>query len=76
MLSYIDKKEKGKNNILALTTMHDKVLRNIDDRNKLHTLVFYDHTKGGVDVVDLISAKNFNKNKNKKMDHKCCSLHA
>ena len=76
MLLYIDKKEKGKKNILALTTMHDKVLTNIDDRNKPNTLVFYDHTKGGIDVVDLISAKKFNKNKNKKMDHKCCSLHA
>ena len=54
LLSYIDKKKKGKKNILALTTMHN---REVDERKKPHALVFYDHNKGGVDVVDLISAK-------------------
>ena len=57
LLSYIDKKKKGKKNILALTTMHNQVKLSIDDRKKPHALIFYDHTKGGVDVVDLISAK-------------------
>ena len=57
LLSYIDKKKKGKKNILALTTMHNQVELSIDERKKPHVLVSYDHTKGGVDVVDLISSK-------------------
>ena len=57
LLSYIDKKKKGKKNILALTTMHNQVKLSVDERKKPHALVFYDHNKGGVDVVDLISAK-------------------
>ena len=57
LLSCIDKKKKKKKNILALTTMHNQVKLSVDERKKPHALVFYDHTKGGVDVVDLISAK-------------------
>ena len=37
--------------------MHNEVKLSVDERKKPHALVFYDHTKGGVDVVDLISAK-------------------
>ena len=57
LLSYIDKKKKGKKNILALTTMHNQVKLSVNERKKPHALVFYNHTKGGVDVADLISAK-------------------
>ena len=57
LLSYIDKKKKGKKNILALTTMHNQVKLRVDKRNKSHALAFYDHTEGGVNIVDLISAK-------------------
>ena len=57
LLSYIDKKKKGKKNILTLKTMPSQVKLSVDERKKPHALVFYDHTKGGVDVVDLISAK-------------------
>ena len=57
LLLYIDNKKKGKKNILALTTMHNQVKLSVDERKRPHALVFYDHTKGGVDVVDLISAK-------------------
>ena len=57
LLWYIDKKKKEKKNILALTTMHNQVKLSVDEKKKHHALVFYDHTKGGVDVVDLISAK-------------------
>ena len=57
LLSYIDKKKKGKKNILALTTMHNQVKLSVDEREKPHALAFYDHTKGGVNVVHLISAK-------------------
>ena len=34
MVSYIDKNKIGKRNILKLTTMHDKILTSIDERNK------------------------------------------
>ena len=57
LLSYIDKKKKEKKNILALTSMHNQVKLSVDEREKPHALVFYDHIKGGVNVVDLISAK-------------------
>ena len=61
LLFYIDKKKKVKKNILALTTMHNQVKLSVNERKKPHALVFYDHTKGGVDVVDLISAKMLTK---------------
>ena len=34
--------------------MHSSVRFTKDERKKLHVHTFYDHTKGGVDVVDLI----------------------
>ena len=57
LLAYIDKKKKGKKNIIALTTMHNQVKLSVDDRKKPHALVFHDYTKGGVNVVELISVK-------------------
>ena len=66
LLSYIDKKKKGKKNILTLTTVHNQVNLSIDERKKPHVLVFYNHTKGGVDVVDLISAKMLTRMKTRK----------
>ena len=65
LISYIDKKKSGKKNIIALTTMHDKVKVTNDQRCKLHVLVMYDHTKGGVDVVDLISTRHSTRIKSK-----------
>ena len=40
LLLYIDKKKKGKKNILALTTMHNQVKLSVDERKKPHALVF------------------------------------
>ena len=37
--------------------MHNQVKLSIYERKKPHVLVFYNHTKGEVDVVDLVSAK-------------------
>ena len=54
-LLYIDKKKSGKKNIICLTSMHDRVKVTNDQRSKPQVIVMYDHTKGGVDVVDLIS---------------------
>ena len=37
--------------------MHNQVKLSIYERKKPHALVFYNQTKGEVDVVDLVSAK-------------------
>ena len=57
LVSYVDKK-KSWENIVLLTTMHDDVRVTKDERCKLYSLVLYDHTKGGVGVVDLVSIHN------------------
>ena len=66
LVSYIDKKKSGKKNIISLTTMHDKVKVTNDQRSKPQVLVMYDHTKGGVDVVDLISCHHSTRMKSKR----------
>ena len=66
LVSYINKKKSGKKNIIALTAMHDKVKVMNDQRCKPHVLVMYDHTKGGVDVVDLISTHHWTRVKSKR----------
>ena len=55
MVSYIDKKKSGKKNIICLTTMHDRVKVMNDQKLKPQVIIMYDHTKGGLDVVDPIS---------------------
>ena len=57
LVSYVDKK-KSWEKIVLLTTMHDDVRVTKDERCKLYSLVLYDHTKGGVGVVDLVSIHN------------------
>ena len=66
LLWYIDKKKKEKKNILVPTTMQKQVKLSVDERKKPHALVFYDHSKGGVDIVDLISAKVLTKMKTRR----------
>ena len=66
LVSYIDKKKSGKKNVIALTTMHDKVKVTNDQRCKPYVLVMCDHTKGGVDVVDLISTNHSTRIKSKR----------
>lgn len=58
LLSYADKKKKGTKIVLFLTTMHDTVLVSHDERVKPAPIVYYDHMKGGVDIVDLLSCMN------------------
>ena len=55
LLSYTDKEKSGKKNIIVLINMHDKVKVTNDQQKKPHVLVMYDHMKGGVDIVDLLS---------------------
>ena len=56
LVSYIDKKKSGKKNIILLTTMHKDIKISRDLRTKPQPIVFYDYTKGGVDIVDLLSS--------------------
>ena len=65
MLSYINKKKSGKKNIAVFTTMHDKVKVTSGQRSKAQTLIIYNHTKSGVDVVDLISCHHSTRIKSK-----------
>ena len=64
LVSYVDKKKAGKKNIVLLTTMHISVSVAKDQHVKPNVRTFYNHTKGGVDVVDLVSTHNETKMKN------------
>ena len=55
LVSYIDKKKSGKRNVVVLSTLHDEVRVTKDERRKPDIYKLYDHAKGGVDMVDLIS---------------------
>ena len=52
LVSYVVKKKKGWNNVLVLSTMHKNVHVTQDERMKPDVITFYDHTKGGVDIMD------------------------
>ena len=56
LVSYVVKKKSGKRNILMLTTMHKSVKITCDSRKKPNVITLYDCTKGGVDVMDMISS--------------------
>ena len=55
--SYVVNKKSGKRNILLLSTMHDDIRCSRDERKKQNTICFYDKTKGGFDVVDMVNSK-------------------
>ena len=55
LFSYFDKKKSCKKNVIVLSTMHDNVKITKDQRKKPSVHTMYDHTKGGVYVVDLLS---------------------
>ena len=58
LASYIDKKKSGKKNAILLSTMHDSVKVANDQRKKPQIHSMYDHTKGDIDVVDLLSTSH------------------
>ena len=66
LVSYIDKKKAGKKNFVVFTTMHTSVSVTKDQHVKPNIHTFYDHTKGGVDVVNLISTHSTTKMKNQR----------
>ena len=65
LVSYIGKKRSGKRNIVVLSTLHDEVRVIKNERRKPDIDKLYDHTKGGLDVVDLISTSCTTRIKNK-----------
>ena len=66
LVSYVDKKTSGLKNVIALTAMHNDV--RVTKNGKLETAVlkFYDHKKGSVDVIDLISSHSSTRMKSAK----------
>ena len=66
LVFYVDKKKSGKRNVVVLTTMHNGVSVAKNQRVKPNVHTFYDHTKGGVDVIDLLSSHNITKIKTRK----------
>ena len=66
LVSYIDKKKSGKKNVIVLSTMHDSMKVTNDQRKKPQIHSMYDHMKGGVDVVDLLSTSHSTRKKSKR----------
>ena len=56
LVSYVVKKKSGVRNVLVLSTMHKNALTTKDERKKPHVITFYDRTKGGVDVMDMMAS--------------------
>ena len=77
LVSYADKKSKVKkktNMVLLLLTIQYEMRVSKDLQAKPQPIVYYDHMKGGVDVVDLISAMTRTQGKNKCWTMNECSL--
>ena len=55
LISYADKKKSGTKIVLLLSTMSEDIRISKDERGKSQQIVYYDHMKGGADVVDLLS---------------------
>lgn len=55
LVSYVVKKKRGWKNVLVLSSMHRSVSITKDACGKPDVIVFYDHTKSGVDVMDQIA---------------------
>ena len=66
LASYIDKKKSGKKKVNVLSTMHDSVKVTNNQRKKPQIHSMYDHMKGGVDVVDLLSTSHSKRIKSKR----------
>ena len=58
LVSYFDRKKSGEKNVIVLTTMHGTLKVTNSERKKKQVYVIYGHTKGEVDVVDLLSTNH------------------
>eukprot|EP00112_Aurelia_sp_Birch-Aquarium-sp1_P020887 Seg549.6 transcript_id=Seg549.6/GoldUCD/mRNA.D3Y31 product="PiggyBac transposable element-derived protein 4" protein_id=Seg549.6/GoldUCD/D3Y31 len=64
LTSYVPPSKKGKKeNVIVLSTMHKSAEVSKDSRKKPNVIVFYDKTKGAVDIVDYRIGKYTVKNK-------------
>ena len=66
LVSCAGKKKKDTEIVLLLTTMHDEIHVTKDERKKPSPILYYDHLKGEVDVVDLCSTILMTRSKNKR----------
>ena len=57
LISYVVKKKAGVRNVLVLSAMHKTVYTTRDERKKPQVIMFYDRTKGGVHVMDMMSGR-------------------
>ena len=66
LVSYIDKNKSGKGTVVVISTLHDEVRVTKDEQREPGIHKSYDHTKCGVDVVNLISTSCTKRIKNKR----------
>ena len=64
-LTFHGYQKNGEKNIVVLTTMYTSVSVTKGHRVKPNAHTFYDNTKGGVDVMDLVSTHKTTKMKNR-----------
>ena len=62
-MSYVDKNKFGKENDVVLSTMYADLRITKDELKTSSVHAFYDHTKGGVGAIDLVSSHNTTKMK-------------
>ena len=74
LVSYIEKKKRGKKNVVVLTTMHDKVKVTKVERRRRQVHTFCNHTNSGLDVVDLISSHMSTRIKSKRWPMNCLAF--
>ena len=55
LISYADKKKTNTQIVLVLTTMYDEMRLSSGQRSKPQPIVYYNHVKGGVDIINLLS---------------------
>ena len=73
-VSCIDKEKQGKKKVIFLTTLQDKVKVTNDQQKKRYIHIMYDHTKGGVDIADLLSINHSTRIKSKRWPLNALSL--
>ena len=65
LISYADEKKTGTKIVLALTTMFNVMRVSKNQRKKFEPLAYYDHIKGTIDVVNLVSTGASTRTKSK-----------
>ena len=55
LVSYVIKTKPGVKNVLMLSSMHRNALTTRDEEKNPHAITFYDRTKGGVDVMEMMA---------------------